>query len=431
MRIAETSLKMGKFGWKPWVIAALASFYISIFFLVTSQSTFPDYGVDYFAWWSAGKTADTQGYSKIYDIDLLRNVQTEELKQLGMIRDNQEIHIIPNTAPLFSFFIVPFQFLSRMSSRTGYWIWTTLNFLLLIGYLLFFLKKIQPEKESQKRDILILLLLIASYAVFSNIGLGQVQVLLVICLGEFIRNASNKRPLVSGLWLGLLLLKFQLLIIIIPVLLLKRDWESLKGFGISCLVILSASLALSGISGMISLFNLLTNRYIGTATSNPDVMINWRMIGVNFNSWFGSPLGWIVAGIGIFLTLLAIYLLIRNRISIGSPEWIMVMVGVFSATIAVSWHSHYHLEMILIPFLLFASSRNLIKERMILFWVVMTPITWLIFLIVSLIASSSGIDISRYQGVVIGISGFIPNVILLSTAVGYTTLQRQAETTAS
>ena len=53
--------------------------------------------------------------------------------------------------------------------------------------------------------------MLISYPVHINLYYGQVEVFLVICVGEFIRSAVNKKPILSGIWLGGLLLNHKCL----------------------------------------------------------------------------------------------------------------------------------------------------------------------------------------------------------------------------
>jgi hypothetical protein len=170
---------------------------------------------------------------------------------------------------------------------------------------------------------------------------------------------------------------------------------------------------------MLALGRLLTGNYLRTAPSNPGVMVNWRMIGVNLNSVSGSPIGWLVSGIGIILTILGVYYLIRHRFQFGSQEW-MMMLGVFTATIAVSWHSHYHLAMVLIPLIITTNIAKKTTDKVMYFWVTLTPTIWLFYLVTaSILASSGGINIGEYQGIVIGLTGFVVNIILFAETIRY------------
>ena len=303
--------------WKNLVLVALICFYF-IFF--TGAFAYGTLGDDYFAFWSVGKIADEIGYSEIYDLSILRSVQTQGRYDLGLIETIDVSSILLNPVPYFSFFVLPFQLLSRVGLVDGYWIWTILNLIILIGYLVFFLRRTNPESGTTISGLNYLILVLISFPVFSNITNGQVGVFLLVCAGEFIRYAVSKKPVLSGLWLGGLLLKPQLLILIIPIILIMRNWKVLFGFIVSSGIILTTSLFLSGFAGMKALINLWTNYSVGMALIFPEVMINWRMVGLNLNNLLNTSLGWVVTGLGMVLTTLAVYFLVKQRPSFGSPQ---------------------------------------------------------------------------------------------------------------
>ncbi|MCJ7519560.1 MAG: glycosyltransferase 87 family protein [Anaerolineaceae bacterium] len=302
----------------------------------------------------------------------------------------------------------------------GYWIWTFLNLIILIGYL-FFLQKNLPGNGTTVNYLNLLILMLISYPVLSNIITGQVEVFLVVFAGEFIRNAVSKKPILSGIWLGGLLLKPQLLILIIPIFLIMRNWKVLFGFIVSSGIILMTSLFLSGFAGMKALINLWTKYSVGMASNFLEGMINWRMVGVNVNTLMNTSLGWVITGLGMVLTIVAVYFLIKKRPPFGSPPWIMAMLGVFSATLAITWHSHYHMAMVLIPFLIYASLYKLLPEKIIFLWGIVTPVALFCMLIIDvLVLVLTKINITNYNGMVIAFSGFILNLVIFISAMQFT-----------
>lgn len=389
------------------------------------EGSFPaEYGEDYLAFWGAGKIADEKNYSEIYDLDNLRSVQTRELNRLGYMVYLDDPSVPPIPAPLLPLFIAPFQFLSRIASDIGYWIWTILNFALLVGYLIFFLRKVQPEKKKLTSSKKIIILMILFFPVVNNLVEGQVNVLLMVCMGEFIRNAISKKPIPSGFWLAGLLLKPQLLVLIIPIIFLTRNWKVLYGFIISSMVILGSLLIMSGLAGTKELINLWVGWVNGISASMPNFMINWRMLGVNLNTLFNSAVGWVFTGVGISLSFLALCYLIKRCPPFGSPPWVLTMFGVFSATLAITWHAHYAMAMVLIPFMAFAYLHKLLPKNLIFFWVIFTPIVIFGTQVVSLaVLVLIKINIHAYQGQITAISGFILNLAILTSILHYSSMR--------
>lgn len=361
-------------GWRNLINFGIVCFYCIIFISSYFHGTL---GGDYVQYWIAGKIADDKGYSNVYSLSELRNVKEEILADLGYSGKDIDTAFSPLPLGYFSIFIIPFQFLSRLSIKGSYLLWTFLNFALLVGYLFFFFHKTTPTIRTFTDFLKLLIPILISYAVFFNITCGQVEVFVLIFTGEFVRAATNKKPILSGLWLGGLLLKPPLLVLIIPIFLFLRYWKLLFGFIISSGIVLGTSIALSGLNGMLSLFNIWTNVTGETAPTAPEIMINWRMVGINLSQVINPSFAWTIAGFGIALTLLAVLFLIVKIPLFGSPSWIITILGVFSATLSLTWHSHYHMAMVMIPFLVFALVQNLLPQRRILSWCAITPLVFI------------------------------------------------------
>jgi len=193
----KLSLNIKHINWKIPILVVIVCFnLILIIVWVVNGSFFSIYGRDYLAYWSAGKIADQKGYSEIYDLNNLRSVQTQELESLGVFAktdDSSAYPVIP--VPYFSFYILPFQILSKIDLVYGYWLWTILNLIILIGYLVFFMRRILPESGTIVNGLKLLIPILISNPVFYNSIVGQVNVLLLVCAGEFIRNAVRKKSI--------------------------------------------------------------------------------------------------------------------------------------------------------------------------------------------------------------------------------------------
>ena len=397
--------------WRNLLYLGIVVFYIIVFF---TSLMYGSLGGDYLQYWIAGKIADEKGYSQIYSLSELRSVQRQIIDESGNTENEIDALFSPLPLGYFPFFIVPFQFLSKLSIKIGYMIWTILNFGLLIGYLNFFLRKTASRDETVTPYFKLLIPFLISYAVFSNITNGQVGVFVLICGGEFVRQAGNNKPILSGLWLGGLLLKPPLLILIIPIFIMMRYWKVLLGFFASSAFILGTSLLLSGLFGMRSLIDIWTKVTGATAPTFPERMINWRMVGIILDQLFNNSFGWVIAGIGMVLTLVAVFYLVRYMPPYGSILWVMNMLGVFSATLALTWHSHYHMAMILIPFLVFAVVHKLLSSKTIIAWGIVTPVVFLWTVLLELcFFTLSRINPIDFHFKIIALTGLILNMVIL------------------
>ena len=179
------------------------------------------------------------------------------------------------------------------------------------------------------------------------------------------------------------------------------------------------SFLLSGFAGMKAMVDLWTRYSTGIATSAPEKMINWRMIGLNLNSVFGTSFGWVIAGLGMVLTIVLVCILIKGKPSFGSSAWIITMGAVFSATLAVTWHSHYHMAVVLIPFLIYASQFKLLPEKVIFAWATTTFVLLLITLFTRVIFFFITKKPVSDVGYFVAISGFWLNLMIMVTSMRY------------
>jgi hypothetical protein len=410
--------------WKKITMFVIACLYIVQVVSWIKEGNY--YGSDFLGYWSAGKIANEKGYSAIFDQILLQSVQTQELRELGFLNDTEVLSpSLITGSPYLSFFNLPFQLFAKINMETSYWIWIIINLVIFIGYLYFFTKKTLPENATKISNLNIVVIMILTFPVLQNLAYGQVAILLSICAGEFLRNALNKKPILSGLWLGGMLLKPQTLILIIPVLFLLRNWKTLLGFLYSSAVIFVTSFLLSGKTGMFSLFKTWSGFRASNSILSPGSMINWRMVGENLNSLFNTSLGWVITILGMILMIMAVYFLVKLKSSYGSPLWTITIMGVFSASLTVFWHTHYLTALILVPFLIYASINKLIAEKVTYLWVILTPMVWIGFGLIGVVTQSLlKVNILGYQGMVIGFSGLILNLIIILSSLKFAYTQK-------
>jgi hypothetical protein len=370
--------------WKRLALAGILLLYlINFLFIAFETGTLNGLGNDFLAFWSAGKTADLFGYQYIYDLKILAQVQYQPIRYLNISSGTFQ----PIPVPYLSFFLIPFQLLSKINAQAGFWIWTALNLSVLVGYLFFFLKGISKAFQLKTFPSIILVSLLLSYPVYANLVYGQVNVMLVICCGEFIRCALAGRPLASGAWLGGMLLKPQMLLLIIPALLLMKHWKMFAGFVLSAMGVLLVSVVLSGLDGVVAMIRLWFVYVPGIATNSPNAMANWRMLATNINTWSSSWVGWIPAGIGMLATLAIWFLLCRRPSAFRTSAWVDTMMAIFAASCAFSWHSHVHMGMVMLPFLVVFAARSLPQMRVVELdaWVFVIPAAMLLGYVISIV----------------------------------------------
>jgi hypothetical protein len=320
---------------------------------------------DFCAYWGAGKIINQYGISEIYNLDLLSNIQKNIYPESCPI----DPAITPVEIPYPPIFVLPFQLFSIIDLPVSFIIWTLFNLIGFIAYLCFFTKSI----FKYSLPFSLITLVIISSPIFQNLRYGQVNIWLGICAGEFLRAVLSDKPVKAGLWLGGLLLKPQVLILIIPFLLIQGAFKILKGFAISSLAVFVISFLMVGKNGFLNLISILLDSAGGAATSNPGHMMNWRMLGVHLGSITSSKLGLAVIVVGSLITI-GLTLLVFRKAKISDPEYSIALLGIFAATCISTWHAHIHMSIVLIPIMLYLVMSNLLDKRLFAIWILLPMI---------------------------------------------------------
>ncbi|MBN1484731.1 MAG: DUF2029 domain-containing protein [Chloroflexia bacterium] len=348
---------------KKWLnLALLAAACLYVLFTLGSllgRGLFETVGGDYRAFRSSAQIATQVGFAQVYDLDL------QEQYQRALYDAYARIPVLYMTvpAPLLPPFILIFVPLLLLPPLPGLIAWTVLQVLLLWLYLRRFLGALEGFEE---RGVFALLL--CSFPLFWNLLFGQINLFLLIFVGEFLLAYLRGREIVSGLWLGGLLLKPQALILLLPGLLLRRSFKALAGFGLAGLAVLGLSLLLGGPEGLIALGRLILGYAEGLQTNVPQFMVNWRALALNLGELIPAPIAWGVAIAGMLLTAgVALAFWLRPRQS-SPTQFGLVLLGTYAATCAVTWHSHIQMTLPLVVLLLFLESRGQVDRRLLIAW---------------------------------------------------------------
>jgi hypothetical protein len=406
-----------KLSFEEWqnlgILAVLAFYLVLIGRVVITNRPVCEIDVvagDYCAFWSAGKVASNFGYSKIYDLDLLSQYQKTNsgLPNGGSTFRTLAIVFLP-------IFVTPFQPLSLLDVTSGFWLWTLLNLVGFVLYLRFFYKNLTGNQLLIKTVILLAI----SFQVFMNLYLGQVNIWFVICVGEFLRLIMMGKNFQAGIWLGGLLLKPQLLIIIIPVILFKR-WKSVFiGFCFSLFWVLLISFGLAQKEGLLSLFTLLLGHAQSITPTGTEIMMNWRMMGLNLSSLFDPAIGLLVALIGSITTIIAIVYIWKKSANTNPEVFVICILATFAATGALTWHAHLTMSLVLIPPMVYLYANKQLPDRVISWWVFMPIFIWFIRYIVGALIALRIMQFSAvwFMDFLYGLSGLSLNLLLVFWAM--------------
>jgi Protein of unknown function (DUF2029). len=370
-----------QFKWQNIALLTLVIFYLTQFSLdlFVWKIMFGNLGGDYSAYWSAAKIANESGYVDIYELDKLEEIQ-RPLSPPELPFGIRPVAYLP-------VFILPFQFFALIDPYVGYWIWTLLNVIISIYYLRFFIQRITGQPIENR----LLFMLLLSLPFFTNLFFGQINIWLMICIGEHLRAALAGKPFQAGLWLGGLIIKPHYLIVIGFVLLFQRYIKILAGFTVSSALITGLSFLMIGIDGFKALLELWFGYANSLPTADPFIMMNWRMVGINLALHFGSFAGWFIAIIGMAITLAMVVYLWRKRIAIESSLYPIALMGTIAATMSLTWHSHiFSGVIVLAPLAYLAQKDQQLPEKTLFNWVFIPPIIQFVVIFLAILIRGSG-----------------------------------------
>ncbi len=261
-------------------------------------------------------------------------------------------------------FTVPFQLLAFLDPRISYWIWIAINLATLYVYLRFFARRLNLQLPAR-----LMTMVFAGLPVFHNLWLGQVNVWLLICVGELLRALLEQKPFKAGMWIGGLLLKPQILILIGLLLLVQRAWKIIAGLAVTSSVVGLVSFLLVGPGGFFQIWRSWTQAAQAPVSEWVEGMMNWRMIDILLSTVTSAWVGLAVAIVGMLITAGLCLYAWRRSFYPAPRQYISVgILGLLTATALVSWHSQIHMAMIFIPPILYLYLTGRLPQKVMQAW---------------------------------------------------------------
>jgi Glycosyltransferase family 87 len=396
--------------WARLGLTALMFLYFTFVILqISSRGLFEYVGIDYRVLFSSAEIARDHGFAAVYDLGFQQEYQIS-LYNYSFGLGRMKFETVP--MPYLPAFVASFLPLLFFQPIVGFILWSIVNTVGLYVYL----KRLGNASGRQLSASTVLSLALCLPA-FLNIFIGQVNLWLLIAIGEALIAFRKNEELKAGIWLAGLLLKPQSLILIIPGLVLARAFKTVLGFTVVSLVIALLSVLLAGPNGLMRLAGLLLGYTQGLPTNFPNSMMNWRAFGINFEGPIDSTVLWPMMYLGILVTSLIGLSLWLTRPALSSRAFVPVLAGTYAATCTVAWHSHVHMALpLLAPLVFFLADQAL--PRALKLWLWVPPI---IFLGFAFLAGPG------YAHSIAGLSVFIINLMVLNWA--YREVRRTAHDT--
>ena len=351
---------------------------IAVLFLRMASDQLSQYGLfsyvaaDFRVWWSVSEVSAHDGLSHMYDLPLLEDSQRHLLAEYGVGAGKIPVGVYP--MPYQAIFATPFTALRYVSPVTGMWCWLGLS---LAGYSLY-LRRLARALGARLTPLLFASALVC-LPFMLDLFFTQVNLWLAICVGEALIAAKDGKEARAGLWLGGLLMKPQALLLIGIGLLLARRTRALLGLGAAGAVVGLGSLVLVGPQGLREWLSLIGD-YKAEFGSFPDTMINWRMLGINLQSFgkLSATTSSTVAYAGMALTAAAAGWCWLGNVRLSGPNLPLRLLATYAATCAFAWHAHVDMALPLIALLLVLRQRGELPPATLETWVILPSAAFLL-----------------------------------------------------
>jgi len=318
--------------------------------VVRSRGLFEYIGLDYRGSRAAGEAILEHGLGAAYDLQLLEASQRQLFDRYVIEREGHTLpfHVVP--APYLPPFTLAFVPSTWLPPVPGYLAWTLFHALLLVLYQLRLARAFGVSKPGW-----LIAAVVLSFPAFINLIMGQISIWLVVFFGEAVIAFDRQQRFRSGVWLGLLVFKPQVLVLFVPALALAGQWRVLLGMVASIAVVIVPTLVFAGdwAAGYIRGIRSAAGSTGTVMNIFPSSMTNWRAFGLNAARLFPPPLAWGVALAGMMATAIAGLSCSVGLRSIDRrrPQQTpgVAWLGLAAATCAFTWHSHVHQLLLLVP----------------------------------------------------------------------------------
>ena len=373
--------------WWVWLAAVL----VSAFTLYQTGYICRYTATDFRGYYASAQIAWQQGFAHVYHQPTQDGYQAE----LPLTCPDGSLGWPPLrvSMPYLPAFVVLFLPLPVLEFSSSYIGWTLFNLMVLILYCWRFGRALSATVSGLKLfEWAICLPLLAT------LSLGQMNVFLMVCLGEFTLALVRGKEIRSGLWLAGMLIKPHSLILLLPGLAVGRRWRPLLGFLAGAGLILWTSYLLAGAQGLEGMLGMVF-QFADPAFGTAPAMMNWRSLALNLQAIAPAWLAWGLALAGMALVAVLGLALWRiqpaqshaeNAASLASvgqvidPEratppslWTLhLILATYAATCAIAWHSHFYMLLPMVPFLLYLDSLNRVPTGLLALWIWGPPVVY-------------------------------------------------------
>jgi len=380
------------------LLGALLSYIPFAWQQVTLRGLFEYVGIDFRLFYASGQIWRDHGVAAIYDPAIQAAHQKPLYETFSRYVEGLSLPFWPLCLCIY---VLPFVGVSLLPSVTAFVVWDVINGIGVLGYLFLWTKRLKlPPAEAFPLGAILFL----SAANFTNLLFGQVNVFLLVAVGEAVFHLMRGRAFQAGLWLALGWVKPQMILLIVLVLVLKRNRGFAFGFLSGSILVGLLSFFLGGIEGFEGVLNTLLHWPGVLRTSG----ITWISLVDNLRmKGLASVLAWLI---GLWIALTALWAWYQTTPSSRLPETLpLFFLSTLAAEAILMPHGNTYMALALgIPWLVFIAQ---FAHRSQYWWVL---ILWSLVPGLLFITTTQAISVGRAHDV-LGLFMLLAHLLTLLT----------------
>ncbi|MCU1310625.1 MAG: hypothetical protein JWO20_1750 [Candidatus Angelobacter sp.] len=243
-----------------WFLPAVALVFICLHLAYES----PTNRWDFRAFYISGKMVANGDAAKLYDLSSEAAYQNRYVEASRIVAEPESPFLYPSAVSLI---FVPLSFLPL---NFAYSVWTAINLLLLLATIRALKRELQIEAGDW--PLFAALLFPPTAACLLH---GQLSLLLLFLYAHAFIQMRRGNMLIAGILIGLVALKFQLMLAFAAILIVRRAWAAIAGIACGALIVAALSAAVSGFHQLLSYPG-----YIRSMAYHPHVAFTSSMVNI-------------------------------------------------------------------------------------------------------------------------------------------------------
>ncbi|WP_299029083.1 glycosyltransferase family 87 protein [uncultured Thermanaerothrix sp.] len=239
-RIEERDRWLGVLGLALLVLVGYAIYTLQ---QVQARGVFEYVGIDFRLFYASGQIAREHGLRGVYDPGLQAMYQKPLYEHFARFVEGVSLPFWALPLPYLPLFVAPFMLLPLLPPLPAFLLWVGVTAGGTLAYLYVWVRRLSFDWAASVAAVALFL----SSANFLNLLFGQVNLLLLIAVGEALFNLQRGRAGRAGGWLALGWIKPQMILLLaLAVAVVRRNRRFGAGFLAGSLGVAAASYALGG-----------------------------------------------------------------------------------------------------------------------------------------------------------------------------------------